>query len=287
MAKGAAPCDAVAFDRGRIVAVGSRAEVMAAVGVADVVELDGRAVVPGFIDVHHHMCSAALLLHAVPCGPARVRSHDELVHRLAEAARGLPDGAWLVGSDYDAQRLPDGRHPTREHLDAACADRPVLLFHYSHHEVVAGSLALRAAGIDRNSPDPPGGVIERDRRGTPTGQLIETAMGRCAALAEASLVEHHAGDFAASIAAHAARLFASGITRIHDPIVNPTMERLYAEARASGQLRIPIVTSPLAPGGFMEASPERLDGAPTGEGDDAIRIGQLKIVLDGGERCAM
>lgn len=282
-----ASCDAVAFDEGRIAAVGSRAEVLARVGAADVVELAGRAVVPGFIDAHHHMSMVVLFAHAVQCSHEVAPTHEAIVARLTAAAGAIPEAEWLVGYGYDARRLPAGRNPTREHLDAACPDRPALLMHYSHHEGIVNTRALRIAGIGRTTPDPPGGVIERDRRGEPTGRLVEAAVGRCERLARESLAARHADDWIHDVVAHEALLFASGITRVHDPIVAPQMEALYRRARREAGLRIPVVLSPLAPGGFLEADAERLRGAPTGEGDDALRVGPVKMVLDGGERCAM
>jgi len=287
MVPGASPREAIAIDGERIVAVGSREQVVAAAPKAQVIDLAGKAIVPGFIDVHHHMCIAVLFARAVPCGPRDALSIDAIVTRLKAAAEHVPDNnAWVVGYDYDARSLPGGHRPTREHLDAACVDKPVLLMHYSHHEAVVNSRALIDAGIDRNTPDPPGGVIVRDRRGNPTGRLIEAAMRRCEHLSRESMTAQHAEDWIRDAVAHQAQLFAAGITRIHDPIVSPALEALYQRARAEG-LKLAVVLSPLAPGSFMEGDAARLDGPPSGEGTDAMRVGPVKMVLDGAERCAM
>ncbi|MBA2544012.1 MAG: amidohydrolase [Deltaproteobacteria bacterium] len=286
MVPGLTPQEAIAIDGELIVAVGSREEVAARAPKAERIDLGGKAIVPGFIDPHHHMCIAVLFAHAAPCGPHDAPTIDEIVKRLQVRAASVPEGAWVVGYDYDAQSLPGGAHPTREHLDAACVDKPVLLMHYSHHEAVVNSRALREAGIDRDTPDPHGGVIVRDRHGNPTGRLIEAAMQRCDHLARESLTTQHAEDWVRDAIAHQAQLFATGITRIHDPIVSPALEALYQRARAEG-LKLSVVLSPLAPGSFMQGDAARLDGPPSGEGSDASRVGPVKMVLDGAERCAM
>src|SRR5690348_17238762 len=98
LAEGGEGADAVAWEAGRIVAVGPRAEVIARAGAgAEVVELGGRAVVPGFVDAHHHLAIAVVLGGAMPCGPSVAPTVSALVERMRAAAVGLPEGEWLVG----------------------------------------------------------------------------------------------------------------------------------------------------------------------------------------------
>src|SRR5690606_28443929 len=89
----------------------------------------------------------------------------------------LPPGTWVTGRGYNETALPEGRHPTRADLDIASAEHPIALTRTCGHMIVANSAALAAAGINRDTPNPPGGVIVRDESGEPTGLLQETAMG--------------------------------------------------------------------------------------------------------------
>src|SRR5688572_8922283 len=141
----AGPVEAVAFDAGRIVATGRRADILAQAGPgAEILELAGRAVVPGFVDPHHHLAYAAVLGGAFPCGPSIAPTVAALRERLALHAATLPAGECLVGFGYDERRMD--RRPTVRDLDDACPGRPVVLVQYSCHEALANTLALEAAG---------------------------------------------------------------------------------------------------------------------------------------------
>ncbi len=173
-----AHADSIAWDKGRIVAVGRRDEVLKIAGPGAEVEALGEcAITPGFIDAHHHMSIALLFSCAPNIGPTRAKNHDEIRALLAAHAATLAPGAWVVAYGFDEWQLAEKRAPSREFLDAACPEHPVFLIHYSYHEGVANSRALELAGIDRKSQNPTGGVIERAAfRGELTGRLIETAM---------------------------------------------------------------------------------------------------------------
>ena len=162
--------EAVAIRGNRIVAVGSGAEMAALVGPRTrVVELAGRAVVPGFIDAHCHVEHTArfrhfyLDLHSPPL-PAGSAAVLEAVRRRAAE---LPPGAWIVGQGTYGTAMP-----ARDELDRAVPDHPVAL-RWSVHDVLVNRKALELAGIDRSTPDPPGGKIERGPDGEPTGILRE------------------------------------------------------------------------------------------------------------------
>jgi predicted amidohydrolase YtcJ len=132
MAAAGGPADAVAFDGGRISAVGPFAAVRARVGAdADVLDVGEGAILPGFIDAHHHLMSISVFHQGVDCRPEATPSMDALVERFRAAANDLPAGEWLVGYGYDEWFLDRRRSPTREHLDAASRDRPVVLIHRS------------------------------------------------------------------------------------------------------------------------------------------------------------
>jgi hypothetical protein len=166
---------ALAIRDGRIYAVGSVGRVQAAVAGlrGDALNLQGRAVVPALTDAHVHITLQGLASMEVRL--AGVASLEEALGLIADRAVTLPAGAWLRGSGWD--HVTWGRRwPTRADLDAVCPERPAVLLRKDGHSLWVNSLALRLAGIDATTPDPPGGMIQRDRDGEPTGILIETAM---------------------------------------------------------------------------------------------------------------
>ena len=281
-------------DNGRIVAVGDEASTRAAVcqaaAGAAVEELDlaGKAVVPGFIDAHHHLCLNLLYGAAVDCSPAKVSTVEQIAERMSRAAGTTEPGQWVLGKQYDEWRLQSRAHPTRQLLDAACPDHPALLMHYSFHEGVANSAALAALGIDRHTPDPPAGRIVRGAGGEPTGRLLETAVSVVEARAQASLLEQDRPGYIARLGPYEEALLAAGITRLADPSVSPTFERMYQQLHRRGQLRLPLMMMPVGQGGFLTAPLDRMQqDRRTGEGPEQLRVGPLKLFFDGGAQAAV
>jgi predicted amidohydrolase YtcJ len=258
---------ALAVKDGRIVEVGGTDEVLwLREDAYEVIDLEGRTVVPGFVDPHNHFSIGAFATLWGDCRGAR--SVAEIQQALVAAARDTPAGAWVRAVGYDHHRL--GVHPTRGDLDAAVPDRPALLMHFSHHQCVVNSRALAEAEVTRATPDPPGGEIARDKSGAPTGLLFERAMSR-AETASREAWERRFGEIAGA-ASH--RYAALGITAIQDAAVTPAMARRYAEARAAGALAIDVGEVMVGSRGWFER-PD--DAAP----------GALKVFVDGGYRCAM
>ena len=174
--------EALGVEGDHVAIAGSAAEVERwAGGGARVVELDGRTLMPGFIDAHGHYPGAGVYANAAdlnspPIGS--VRTLDDLVSRLRDQAAGKQAPDWVVGMSYDDTLLAEGRHPTREDLDRVSTELPVGAVHISGHLAAVNSRGLAALGIDRNTPDPPGGRTRRDASGEPTGVLEETATER-------------------------------------------------------------------------------------------------------------
>jgi len=171
---------ALGVEGDRIAFVGGDAEGRRwADGRARVVDLGGRALLPGFIDAHGHFPGAGIYvvhvdLNSPPIGD--IERMDELVARLRERARETPAGEWITGWGYDDTLIAEKRHPSRADLDAASTEHPIVLFHVSGHLVTTNTLALESLGIDRDTPDPVGGVIRRDAAGDPDGVLEESAI---------------------------------------------------------------------------------------------------------------
>lgn len=173
--------DALAVDGARIVAAGSRAELdaWAVRSGAQVVDLHGRALLPGFVDAHSHFPASGLFekfchLGSPPLGP--VPDMAGLVARLKENAESSRSGDWIVGWGYDDTALAEDRHPTRRDLDLVSTDRPVVAFHISMHVATVNSKGLETLGLSASSVDAPGSRLRRDDRGEPDGVLEEEAM---------------------------------------------------------------------------------------------------------------
>lgn len=268
--------EALAIRDGHIAAVGSTDEVLRLrEGECELVDLEGKTVLPGFVDPHNHFAIGALEGFWADCRTPPLQTIPELQAALRTAAEKVPTGEWVRGWGYHHGCLAERRHPTRHELDEAVPDHPALLLHFSHHQGVANSKALAAAGITRATPDPPGGEIARDKAGEPTGLLFERAM----AAAERASREGWEARFPEVAAAASRRYAACGITTVQDAAVSPAMEQRYGDAERAGHLKIRIKRMAVSPSGWFDP-PGKLVGEPA-EG------GVLKLFVDGGYRCAM
>jgi len=171
---------ALVIEDDRIIAVGSDEDVQRWLPDADVeVDLEGRTVVPGFIEAHGHFPGAGLPavaadLNSPPIGV--VKTIPDALAALKQVDAEQPGDGWLIGFGYDDTMLEEKRHFTRADLDSVSTNRPILAMHISAHMAVVNSLALRRFGITADTPDPAGGEIRKDpETGEPTGLLLETA----------------------------------------------------------------------------------------------------------------
>lgn len=163
---------AMAVRDGRVAAVGSDAEISKLKGKrTQVVDLHGRFVMPGFNDAHTHLASAGFGKMNVDL--TGTRSLQEMQARIAERVKGSQPGEWIRGRGWDHTLWPEQKLPTRQDLDAVTGDHPAFFGRVDGHIAIVNSAALRAAGITRNTPDPPGGKIDHDSAGEPTGILRE------------------------------------------------------------------------------------------------------------------
>ena len=142
----------------------------------DAVDLRGRTVVPGFLDVHTHPAFMSMLIDAVACLPPAVNDIPELIAAL-KTHKDFGAGAerWIEGWGYDESKLAERRKPTAQDLDQVSTTQPVFLHRSDGHSAVCNTRALEAAGIGRDTPDPPGARFQRDSNGEPNGILTEVA----------------------------------------------------------------------------------------------------------------
>lgn len=163
---------ALAVARGKVLATGNDRDIRRlATPTTTVLDCGGRRVIPGIVDAHCHVLAAAATSLWVDCQPAATRNVDEIVEALRGAA--TRQSGWIRGYGYDDSPVGLGRQLNRHDLDRVSTTRAVRVEHRSGHACVLNSHALASMGVDRRTPDPPGGVIVRDQDGEPTGLLLE------------------------------------------------------------------------------------------------------------------
>ncbi len=272
------PADAVAVGAGRVIAVGLLRDLQALAGPqTQTINLNGATLLPGFHDAHCHVLGHGLTqAQAALSGAADI---PELVHRLQVYADINPNG-WVRGRGYNQNTLAEGRHPTRQDLDAL-GPRPVLITHASGHSVSVNTAALREAHITRETPDPPGGTIERDAAGEPTGVLLETAVN----LAYNAAPEPTRAEKLAALARASKSLNALGITSAVDATLGVAARDsfaeipIYQEAADLGALTVRCSLMMLLSQIYdMDTVP-----APAGVLTETewVRIGPAKVFTDG------
>lgn len=244
---------AVAIRGGRIAAVGTLADALVAAPEAEVVDLPGRMVMPGLLDVHNHFVWAGRAeLYELFVPP--VFGLDQVLATVREAAAKKVPGEWVVGGIWGSGLMPQLDAAARARLDEAAGGRPVMLRDDSHHNRFVSSAALALAGITRDTPNPPNGEIVRDAAtGEPTGLLLESA----SALAEMAVARalEAAPNLDVEAAAHAVRrLNACGVVGMQEALTTRAVLRALKTLEEQGRLTawvlgsLPVTEAPLAPG---------------------------------------
>ena len=267
--------DAVAVGGGVITAVGNGVEVTRLAGAdTDVIDCGGRAIVPGIVDEHCHLLAAAATLARVDCRPAATPTVPAVIEALRRSNDGT-DG-WIRGYGYDDSPLGLGRHLNRWDLDAVSLELPVRVDHRSGHATALNSAGLRAAGISRDTPDPPGGIIVRDDDGESTGLLMDMAAWLRQRTGERS---RSARCSTSHLRQLGQRLLEYGITAVTDAGPDNGPERWMKFADAVGCGALPQRVTMMA--GYAHLREMR--DAGLGYGDTACRgrltVGHAKIML--------
>jgi hypothetical protein len=271
--------EALAVGGERILAVGANEHVRPWVGPnTTVVDLGGRTVLPGLIDAHAHLVLYGTCRLSVDCKAPYIRSLDDLLRELARAAAATPKGRWIRAFGFNETKIAERRFPHRRELDAVTTDHPVYVERACGHVGAVNSRGLMLAGIDRDTADPQGGVIERDADGEPTGKLIETALTYLDGKMDFSRDEVMRGLGIAS-----AEFAANGITSVHDAGADsPEQFRWLFEAVEAGIVKQRIYAM-VATMNHSDRFVDRMvaAGIRTGMGDHRFRIGPAKVFVDG------
>lgn len=240
------------------------------------VDLGGRTVVPGFLDVHTHPAMIATLGGAMNCLPPEVTSIRALIERLREhPGLGGDPKRWIEGFGYDESKYPEGRKPTARDLDEVSTDQPVLVRRCDGHSAMCNSRALKIAGIDANTPDPEHARFERDGTGEPNGVLTEPA-AIDAVLAHQPLVgrEERVRDLA-RLNEH---FLSRGIVGVNDLLATVIPEPLetFRDAEKAGllpQVGLYCGWADLARDGCADLTEEQRTGR--------VKIAGIKLFMDG------
>ncbi|MEU8247234.1 amidohydrolase [Nonomuraea sp. NPDC048916] len=226
---------AVAVRDGRIIAVGDDPDVRPLIGTAtEVIDLAGRALLPGFQDAHVHPVLAGLTM--IRCDLHDTGDAGEAVAAVRAYAEANPEAEWISGGGWSMEWFPGGT-PSRHLLDTVVPDRPVHLINRDGHGAWVNTRALELCGIDAGTPDPADGRIEREAGGAPQGTLHEGA---------SHLVGRHVPEPAAeamlrALQAGQRRLHSVGVTAWQDAMVDPKVQQAYLTAAESGLLTARVV----------------------------------------------
>ncbi len=267
--------EAILVEDGRILAVGSEREVMAHKDEqTKCFDLKGKTLMPAFIDAHSHLTAVAVSMSLVDLSEAQ--SHQEIVEQLRtfQAERQMAAGEWITAFGYDQNKLKEKTAPTREVLDQASVENPILVSHASGHMGVVNTKGLEVLGITAQTPDPDGGVIAHDSQGQPTGYLEENAF-----IQQGAKVPRPNLEDMLTMIDDAQKLYLRyGITTVQDGMVGPReLAQLTAMAQAE-RLKVDTV-------GYLnmrDAGECRPAAARYWKAyKNRLKIGGYKIFLDG------
>jgi hypothetical protein len=273
---------AVAIKDGRIVAVGGDAEIEELSGLGTRhIDLGGSTVIPGIFDSHNHFMEVGAKLSVIRLDECQ--SQEEMMELVRQRAKDTPPGEWIVGQGWNEGNFADGRLPTRHDIDPATSEHPVILKRFFNTDVV-NSFALRLGGVSRHTPDPEGGKIERDADGEPSGLLRASAKTLVRSLLPKPTME----QMKESLRLACGEMHRFGITSVVEPGLYPEEIRAYQSFYQDGELSVRVNLMPSWHGFRDDEKEEQLDyrakelGIYSGLGDEWLRIGGLKMAIDGG-----
>jgi predicted amidohydrolase YtcJ len=237
------------------------------------IDCHGGTLIPGFNDAHCHILSFASSLLSVDCSPFAVSSIADIKARIHKQAQKLTRGTWIRATGYNEFYLAEKRHPNRDDLDEAAPHHPVKLMHRSSHACVLNSIALSLVGISNETPEPPGGMIVRDLdSGEPNGLLFEMNPYIDGMIPSLSREELEKG-----IRIVNKEYLSHGITSLQDATVHNRLVELSTlrgfSERGILVPRLSVMMGCASWGEFQDY------GFSPHCGDDAVRLGALKIVL--------
>lgn len=274
-------CQALAVWQGKVLAAGTDDEILGLRGAGtELIDLEGRFACPGLNDNHLHLISTGLVMNWVDVNPEAAPTLDALLARVAERAAITPRNGWVRARGYDQVKLDTGRHPTREELDRAAPDHPVVVTRACGHVSVVNSKALEIAGLTEATPVPDGAVIGLSE-GRLNGLLAENAQN----LVTSFIPEPTLDQLVEAIERGGRHLLSYGITSCMEAalghIAGYVEMQAYQQAKLSDRLPVRVWLTLLGDPDSSIVEDCWRAGYVTGVGDDMLRIGAVKIFLDG------
>jgi hypothetical protein len=264
--------EAVAVGGRTILAVGTTAEMRKlSPSATKLVDLGGALLLPGFIDSHTHFLAGGFALKSIQLHDAK--SREEFVARIAAKARELGPGRWILDGNWDEEQFSPPELPRRDWIDAVTRDNPVCVSRIDLHSVLANAVALKLAGITKDTPAPPGGEIVKDpATGEPTGLLKDTAADLVTALVPEPSFAQKIEAAEASLR-HAAEHGVTSVNEMADASSFEVFQELARRGRLTARVHVYIpVTEVDALARLRMKSPP---------GDDHLRLAGLKGFVDG------
>ena len=272
--------EAVAIRDGKFLEVGETNEIQQLIGQrTKVIDLLGKTVIPGIIDSHTHPSNIAARFMEIDCRAPPIRNIGEILELVKAKAEELGPGRWVRGANFNDSKLEERRHINRWELDKVSPENPVFIVSDTGHQSLSNSVALEMAGIDKNTPDPSGGEIERDEEGVPTGLLYENASG----LVRHLIPEYTVEELKESYRKVVKKFNEWGVTSTHDASGQRNgiraFKQLIDEGVRSLRMSLMVSVSKDTPGDVLDALD--LAGIESGFGDDWIKVMSVKIMGDG------
>jgi predicted amidohydrolase YtcJ len=276
--------EAISVKNDRVQHVGTTEEVKKLIGPeTEVVDLKGKTVMPELYDSHLHVTGTGSALMMINCRTPPMSSIEDMKKAVVEKIKGTKPGEWILGRGWDQAKLAEHRNPSRYDFDEVAPENPVVLTRTCGHLLVANSKALEIAGITKDTPNPVGGKIVRDKNGEATGMLEESpAM---------NLVRQHIPpdgipEFMAQIKTAFQAFNKVGITSVIDAGTTEDQMVAYQLLREQGDVtvRTNFMLRAIDGNESLESSLKRIERFPmiSGFGDELLKLQGLKILIDGG-----
>lgn len=273
--------EAVAIKSNKIIAVGKNSEMSSFISdQTKLINLEGRTLLPGFIDAHLHLTIYGTNLLSVSCKASHIKSLNDIFKDLKKKCQETPKGEWVRAWGFKEDALLEKRFPTKQELDQISTEHPIVIIRTCNHTSIANSTALEIAGINEHTKNPDGGILERDCLGLLTGKLIENA--------HMQLFEHAAyssEELKEGMALASDDFVKYGITSVHDAGAygdgGETM-RMMQEAVNENKVKVrvyAIVGSLTNSHDFVRNMIN--ESKFSGQGDHRFRIGPAKLFTDG------
>jgi predicted amidohydrolase YtcJ len=272
--------EAVAIKGNKFHAIGTSEEIINLIGrKTKIIDLHGKTALPGIVDSHTHPSNICSRFLELDCRAPPIKSIDEILLKVKAKAKNLGPEKWVRGVAFNDSKLDERRHITRWEFDEVSPNNPVFIISDTGHQAITNSKALEISGISENTPDPPGGELERDIDGVPTGLLYENALG----LVRKHIPEYTLEELIDGYRKTVEQFSEWGITSTHNASSKFKDIRAYKHLLDEGvrRLRMNLMMSVnlKEPGDVLDAL--ILAGIESGFGDDWIKIISIKIMGDG------